>query len=238
MNAGATTELRPAAVESVADPARAALLLDPLRAEIVRRLAEPASATEVAGKLGEPRQKVNYHVRQLAAAGLLRPAGRRTKRNLIEQRWVATASSYVLAPEVLGPVRPDLGAIADRASAAYLLARAGRLESEVGEGLRRAAVAGKRLSTLTLDAELAFASAGERAAFARALEEAVAAVIRGHTAPPERPGARRFRLVVGCYPIPLPEPPSGADSGPGADDDERPAKGAETPGRPPREEER
>lgn len=192
----------PAAIECIDDPARAGVLLAPLRAEIAHQLAAPASATEVADRLGMARQKVHYHVRKLADAGLLRPAGQRRKRNMIEQRWVATARSYLLTPEVVPALRPQATAIADRMSADYLLALAGQVQSELGTVRREAREQGKRLSTLSVEGEIAFESAGQRAAFARALEEAVADVVREHTSPPGRPGTRPFRLLVGCYPVP------------------------------------
>jgi hypothetical protein len=44
-----------------------------------------------------PRQTVNYHARQLARARLLTRAGRRMRRRVIEQCYVASAG----APEAL-----------------------------------------------------------------------------------------------------------------------------------------
>src|SRR5262245_42763786 len=100
-------------VECVTDLRRAQVLMDPLRLRIVKLLRDPASASEIAARLGMPRQKVNYHVRALALARFLRKAGERRKRNLIERRFVATARAYVLSPEVLGPARADIGRIED-----------------------------------------------------------------------------------------------------------------------------
>ena len=198
-----TTTLEPVAdLESVHQAARAVALLDPLRQRIMRELREPASASEVAGRLGETRQKVNYHVRKLASAKVLKKAGRRTKRNMIEQRWVATARAYLLAPDVLQPIQPDPAAVADQRSAEYLLALSGLLQSELGTARHEADAKGQRLSTLGLDGELRFESAAQRARFARALEQAVAEVVRKHASPGEHGAGRPFRLVVGCYPIP------------------------------------
>jgi DNA-binding transcriptional ArsR family regulator len=191
----------PHAIECVDDPSRAGVLLAPLRAEIAHQLASPASATEVADRLGLPRQKVNYHVRQLADAGFLRRAGQRRKRNMIEQRWVATARSYLLTPEVVPPLQPRTQSISDRLSADYLLALAGQIESELGTARREADRQGKRLSTLSIDGEIAFESAGQRAAFTQALQQAVTAVVREFSTAPGRPKSRQFRLVVGCYPL-------------------------------------
>ncbi|MEL7155773.1 MAG: helix-turn-helix domain-containing protein, partial [Actinomycetota bacterium] len=52
-------------VEVIEEPSVAAAVLDPLRAEVLAALAEPGSASTVAEALGQPRQKINYHVRAL-----------------------------------------------------------------------------------------------------------------------------------------------------------------------------
>src|SRR6478672_9374457 len=111
-----------APLESVDSARRASALLNPMRLRLLRMAQEPASATELARRLALPRQRVNYHVRELARAGFLRPAGRRRKRNWVEQRYVATARSYILSPAILGSLAPDWRAIEDTASADYLLA--------------------------------------------------------------------------------------------------------------------
>ena len=46
-------------------------LAHPLRLEILRRLTEPASPTQLAEELAQPLGNVSYHVRILAKAGLL-----------------------------------------------------------------------------------------------------------------------------------------------------------------------
>ena len=62
-------------VESVRDAGRAAVLLQPLRLDIVRRLLEPDSASGLARAMDMPRQKLNYHVRVLEELGLPIPTG-------------------------------------------------------------------------------------------------------------------------------------------------------------------
>lgn len=44
----------------IEDPAAAEASLDPMRARLLAALAEPASATMLAARVGLPRQKVNY----------------------------------------------------------------------------------------------------------------------------------------------------------------------------------
>jgi hypothetical protein len=50
-------------VAVIEDPAAAAATLDPLRARLLAELAEPGSASSLAARVGQPRQKLNYHLR-------------------------------------------------------------------------------------------------------------------------------------------------------------------------------
>jgi DNA-binding transcriptional ArsR family regulator len=193
-------------LESVASSRRASALLHPLRSRLLSMAKEPASATELARRLGLPRQRVNYHVRELERAGFLRAAGRRRRRNLIEQRYVSTARSYVLAPALLGPLAPDWRSITDTASADYLLALAEQVRSDVARASDEAAAEGKRLSTLSVKSQFRFETSEERTRFAEAVRQALVEVIARHTSPNlrenGRPGrGRPYRLVLACYPL-------------------------------------
>jgi len=195
-------------VEAITDgPRAAALVQHPLRPRIMSIAREPASATQIAAVLGETRQKVNYHVRQLHRAGLLRPAGRRKKRNMVEQRFVATARAYVLAPQLVGPLAAEAARVADALSASHLVALASQAQAELATVMEAAGAQGKRVATLSASAELRFESADQREAFTRALHTAITRVVAEHSSPmTKRDGSagagRPYRLVVGCYPIP------------------------------------
>ncbi len=192
-------------LECVKDEARAEALLNPLRMQILKLAREPASATEIAGKLSMPRQRVNYHVRRLAERGLLRRAGRQRKRNMVEQRYVAVARSFLLIPAVLGDLSADWREIQDTASAAYLLALTSQMQCDLARASNAAGKEGKRLSTLSLKSQFRFESPEQRAEFARALRQAVVDVIARHSSVNELPSGRPapgrpYRLVLGCYP--------------------------------------
>ena len=58
-------------IEVIEDPRIAEVSLDPMRSRILEALVEPASAATVAGRIGAPRQKVNYHLKALESAGLV-----------------------------------------------------------------------------------------------------------------------------------------------------------------------
>ena len=190
-------------VEVIDDPAAATVALDPVRSRLLAELTEPASAATLATRLGIARQKVNYHLRTLEAHGLVRVAGGRRWGGLTERLLEATAAAYVVSPAALGPVAADPGREADRLSAGYLVALAARAIREVGSLLRRAREVGKRLATLSIDTEVRFRSAAERAAFTAELTQAVSDLVaRYHDA--TTPGGRSHRLVVVAHPVPQP----------------------------------
>jgi DNA-binding transcriptional ArsR family regulator len=197
-----------AGLDVLRDSRQAAVLLyHPLRLRILASLLEADSATGVARRMNLPRQTVNYHVRELARAGLLTRAGRRQRRRLYEQCYVATARGYVLSPELLGKLAADPAQVADTLSAKYLLGLASKIQSELGRASQMAAKTGKRLATLSVNTELRFTSPEQRAGFTRELQRAIVEVVGRHSSPyrkedGSRAEGRPFRLVLGCYPIP------------------------------------
>jgi hypothetical protein len=154
-----------------------------------------------------PRQTVNYHVRELARVRLLARAGRRRRRHLFEQCYVATARGYVLSPELLGKMAADPAQVADTLSAKYLIGLASKVQSEIVRSAELAAAAGKRLGTLSINTELRFTSTEQRAAFTQELQRAIVEVAGRHSSPFSKADGSAaeglpFRLIVGCYPIP------------------------------------
>lgn len=186
-------------VAVIEDPAAAAVGLDPVRARLLAELAEPGSATTLAARVGLARQKVNYHLRALEQVGLVELVEERRKGNMTERVLRATAASYVISPSALAAVQPDPGRFPDRLSARWLLALAARLVRDVGTLLGGAAQAGKRVATFAIDAEVRFASAADRSAFAEELAGAVTALVaKYHDA--SAPGGRPHRIVVAVHP--------------------------------------
>ena len=199
-------------LECISDAKTAECLLHPLRLEIVALAREPASSTEIARRLRLPRQRVNYHVRLLAGRGLLRRAGKRRRRNMVEQRYVSASDGYLLSPGVLGAVAADWRRIADAASGSYLLAVGAQMISDVARAMEAGAVRDEVVSTLSLKSQFRFERPEQRAEFARVLREAVVRAIARYTSPDAAPGeeapGRPYRLVLGCYPY-EPETPRG-----------------------------
>ena len=196
-------------LEVIDDPAAATAVLDPVRARVLATLVEPGSATTVATAIGETRQKVNYHLRTLESHGLVRLVGERQRRGLTERLVEASARSYVVAPAVPGSpaVDPDR---TDRLSSRYLIAVAARLLREAVDLARRADAANRPLATLTIDAEVRFGTAADRAAFTADLTRAVADLV-GRYHDETTPGGRPHRLIVAAHPTPAPaksDPPT------------------------------
>ncbi len=185
----------------IRDPGRAAALLDPLRLRILESLGDGDSASGLSRRLGLPRQKLNYHLRELEKAELVEMVEERRRGNCMERVLRATARAYVITPEVLGALGADPSQFADRFSAGYLIAVAARTIRELAELRQGAEKAGKRLATFTLDTEVRFASAEQRHAFAEELGDAVARLAaKFHDE--HAPGGRRFRVTVGSHPLP------------------------------------
>ena len=193
--------------DCVSEMPRAAALLHPLRLRILGALREPDSAAGLARRLRLPRQKVNYHVRELARNHFLERAGQRRRRNMIERRFRTTAQGYILSPELLGRLGVPQSQAEDAFSAATLFGLMALGQSELSRASREAAEQKKRLSTLSVSSELRFESAGQRARFAAELQRVVVNVIGRYASPYTREGGeagpgRPYRLLLGCYPIP------------------------------------
>ena len=188
-------------IQVIDDPAAATVALGPIRSRLLSELAVPASAATLATRVGLARQKVNYHLRALESHGLVRLAEERKWGGLTERLLVATAASYVVSPSALGPVATDPNREIDRLSADYLLALGGRVVREVSDLGRRAKKAGKRLATLSVDTEVRFRSAADRAAFSNELTEAITKLVSKYH-DESAPGGRAHRLVIVAHPLP------------------------------------
>jgi DNA-binding transcriptional ArsR family regulator len=188
-------------VEVIEDPAAAAVALEPIRTRLLAELAVPKSAASLASGLGIPRQTVNYHLRSLETHGLVTEAEQRKWGGITERLMVASSASYVVSPAALGSVGTSPQHAADRLSASYLVALAARAVREVGALLRGARQAGKHLATLSIDTEIRFRSAADRAAFTADLTRAITSLAeRYHDA--SATDGRWHRLVVVAHPLP------------------------------------
>lgn len=192
---------RPSAL--VDDLDTALLALAPVRRRILAALVEPASAAGLAEQLGLPRQNIGYHLNALEAAGLVQLAGERRKRGFTERLFVA-ATNYVLDPALMqAPADPDAVDAQDRHAADHLIATASGLVRDVARMRQDAAAEGARLLTLTVEADVTFATPADFDAFTDDVSAAFAVLARKYSAP----AGRRYRLTAVAHPaVPKPAP--------------------------------
>ncbi len=190
-------------VEVIADGAAALAALDPIRARLLAELRSPASATELAPRVGLTRQKVNYHLKKLEDQGLVVTAETRQWGGLTERRVVASAAGYLVSPAALGGAAAEPGWAGDRLSAQYLTALAGRLIREVGGMIGRSVRVNDHpaVPVLALDADVRFRSPADRAAFADELADTVVR-LAGRYHDETAPAGRWHRVLVGVHPVP------------------------------------
>ena len=190
---------QPEALQVVADPARAARALSPIRRRALAALAEaPDSATGLSERLGTSRQLLNYHMRELEKAGFLDLVEERRKGNCTERVMRAKARHWLIDPGALAGLADEPLPPADRFSATYLVALAARAIREVAGLIGQATRSRKRLATLAIDADVRLARPADFPAFAEDLARAVGEVIARHD--DQTAGGRRFRIVAGAWP--------------------------------------
>ncbi len=188
-------------VDVIEDTDRANTMLHPTRLELLEHLREPDSAAGLARRMGLPRQRINYHLRELEKHRLLELVEEKRTGNVVERIYRRTGHAYAISTEALGRIGSTPEAVQDRFSSAFQIALASRSVRELGQMQTAAAAAGKKLPTLALETEVCFRSPEERNAFANELTDAVAQLVsKYHDASAEN--GRTFRLTAGAYPKP------------------------------------
>jgi DNA-binding transcriptional ArsR family regulator len=186
------------ALVSVADPDTLQALAHPIRLRILAALREPASPAEAARELGEPRQKVNYHVKELERAGLVRRVGERRAGNLMESLYQAVASTFVVSPRLAWTDPRRVGALADQAALESLVAAGERLQRAAALLLDRAAFGGEEIASASVEADVRLAGDAERAAFLSEYVAAVGPLLKKYGTRDGDP----YRVVLAVHPDP------------------------------------
>jgi DNA-binding transcriptional ArsR family regulator len=171
-------------------------LSHPARIDLLERLREPASAAAVARQLGQPRQRVNYHLKALEEAGLVEKMGTRRQGNFVESLYRATAGAYVIAPEVGWSNPRRMEALRRDHSLKALVEVGARLQHDAAALLDGATFADQMVASATVAAETRFATAEDRAAFLREYLKTTRALI-------DKYGGRRgesYRVVLAVHP--------------------------------------
>ena len=153
---------QPLRVGIVDDVREVAALTHPVRIAALAALRSPDSAAGVARTIGQSRQLVNYHLKELERAGLIVPSGERRKGNFVEQLYRAVASTFVVSPRLAWGGEDRDRALRDQVSLEQLVALGERLQRDAGELLDRAAFDGEQVASATVEGELTFSDEAAR----------------------------------------------------------------------------
>jgi DNA-binding transcriptional ArsR family regulator len=191
-----------ATVRTIGDPEALQALSHPLRVRILDALRQPDSAAAVARRLGEPRQKVNYHLKELERAGLVVAEGERRNGNFVENLYRSAARTLVVLPRAAWGDPRRLAALADQVSLENLVGLGERLARDAAVLLDRAAFEAEEIASAAVEAEVRFGSEADRAAFLDEYLAAVGPLLRRYgTAAAGTP----YRVALAAYPDPSPD---------------------------------
>ena len=176
----------------IEDLEQADTLLKPKRVEVLRRLAEPRTCTQVGQETGDTPQAVYYHVKRLQAARLVTLVEEHRVRGIAEGVYQAVARSFWISPALVGRLGPP------RAREAMLgLGFLLDLSEELQRDLAELASGPPALPGFGIAGDIRLAPE-DGAAFVAELQRAFGEVLtryaggEGHT----------FRLTLACYPRP------------------------------------
>jgi len=187
-------------VDVISAPERVAAVISPIRRQLLASLSEPDSASGLARRLGIPRQKINYHLRELERAGFVELHQEHQRRGCVERQVRLTARAFVISNAFLEGLAADPDSIRDKFSSAYLIAAAGRVVRDVAVLRDRAASVDQRLATLAIETEVNFESSADLKAFSDELAREIARLSVKYNND-QSPGGRRFRIVIGSHPV-------------------------------------
>ncbi len=187
-----------ARTKTISDPGAIEALNHPIRRQVLAALREPDSAAGVARTIGLPRQKVNYHLKELARSSLVRETGERRKGHLIEKLYEAVAGSFVVSPRIAVDSEKRERALRDQVSLQRLVSLGEQLQQDAIGLLDRAAFDEEEIPSASVEAEICFDSEEARSQF---MEEYLAALGPLLSKYGSKTG-REFRVGLAVYPNP------------------------------------
>ena len=134
--------------------------------------------------MGQPRQNVNYHLKELERAGLVRKVGERRNGNFIEALFQSVAPTIVVSPRAAWADPRRAAALREQLSLEHLILVGERLGRDGAALLDRAAFDGEEIASTAVEADVHFADENERAG----VHPRVPAVDRSLVAEVRRPG--------------------------------------------------
>jgi len=188
----------PARVRSIRSPETLQALCHPTRVEMLEVLREPASAAGVGRAIGQPRQRVNYHLKALEEAGLVEKVGTRQQGNFTEVLYRSTARSFVVSPEVAWADPRRIEVLKQQHALQMLVAMGDRLQRDAVALLDRATFDGDQIASAAVSAETRFANENDRAAFLEEYLQSTRALVEKYGAKDGAP----YRVVIAVHPEP------------------------------------
>jgi len=176
-------------------------LAHPIRVRVLDALHEPASAAAVARVVGQPRQNVNYHLKELERVGLIRRVGERRNGNFIETLFESVAGTFLISPRATWSDPRRMRAMADQLSLENLVLLGERLQHDAVALLDRAAFDGDEIPSAAVTTDIRFAAEGDRAAFLKEYLRKLGPLLRKYGA---KKGAA-FKVALAVYPEPEPQ---------------------------------
>jgi hypothetical protein len=150
----------------------------------------------VARGIGQPRQKVNYHLKELEAAGLVQRVGERRTGNFVESLYQAVARTFLVSPEVAWADGRRSETLAGQHSLGTLVLLGERLQRDAAVLLDKAAFDGAEIASASVVAEARFAHEEEREAFLSEYLQATSKLLEKYST---KKGAA-YRVVLAAYP--------------------------------------
>ena len=174
---------------------QAACATDEMRIRILSALSSPQSATTLAHKFDVPRQKLNYHIKQLETAGLIEVVEERRKRNCIERLFQRKAQTLLFDPNLFGPLNSPKIDTQDRFSWTHVIALLMRSLTELVSLRRIADKQHKKVASFAVDGELSFSSPQDFDVFAKEASQVLQKLAQRYNQKDEGE-SRRFRLLL------------------------------------------
>jgi DNA-binding transcriptional ArsR family regulator len=137
----------------------------PVRVRILDALRTPDSAAGVARRIGLARQNVNYHLKELERAGLVRSTGERRRGDLIEPLFESVAGTFVISPRAAWSGGHRASALRDQVSLERLVQLGDEVQRDATGLLDRAAFDGDEIPSASVVADVSFPTGDARAEF-------------------------------------------------------------------------
>jgi len=182
-------------VAVIEDPRQLQVMAQPWRVQVLEALRTPDCAAGVARALGTTRQKVNYHLKELARVGLVHHAGERRKGNFVEQLYEAAAKRFIVSPQITCDRERLAVTLQDQVALSHLAAMGEQLQRDACALIDRAAYDGEQIPNASVVAEIRFADMEARSAFMREYVAALQALLDKHGAK----SGPEFRVAAAIY---------------------------------------